>query len=191
MIKKQDIIDWLYYLSQKDGPVLDIDGIHINPSPSIHNLGFLFDQTLSFCSHISSLVKNPFFHLRNIARLQSSLTLAETVIHALLTLRLDYCSALILGLLKKVIARLQYVQNSAARVYTSTRRSAPPITPLLHELHWLHVASRIHFKVLLLTFKALNGLAPQYLSDLLLPYRPTWSFRSAKLGLLSIHRFWL
>jgi len=42
------------------------------------------------------------------------------------------------------------------------------ITPLLHDLHWLPM---VHFKVLLLTFKALNGLAPPYLSDLLYSYR--------------------
>ncbi|XDV50997.1 hypothetical protein PO909_019956, partial [Leuciscus waleckii] len=88
---------------------------------------------------------------------------------------------------KKSIARLQYVQNSAARVLSSARRSH--ITPLLHGLHWQPVASRIHYKVLLLTFKALNGLAPQYLSDLLYPYHPARSLRSADLGLLSIPRF--
>lgn len=167
-----------------------IDGFHIKPSSLTRNLGVLFDSTLSFGSHISSLVKNSFFHLRNIARLRSSLTLAdaEILIHALITSRLDYCNALFLGLPKKLIARLQYVQNSAARVLTSTRRSAH-ITPVLHDLHWLPVASRIHFKVLLLTFKALNGLAPPYLSDLLFTYRPARSLRSTELGLLSIPRF--
>ncbi len=31
----------------------------------------------------------------------------------------------------------------------------------------LNLLNRIDFKILLITFKALNGLAPQYLSDLL------------------------
>jgi len=35
----------------------EIDGIYIKPSPPIRNLGVLFDQTLSFGSHISSLVR--------------------------------------------------------------------------------------------------------------------------------------
>ena len=37
--------------------------------------------------------------------------------------------------------------------------------PVLQELHWLSVRYRIHFKILLLTFKALNGMAPAYISD--------------------------
>lgn len=170
----------------------EIDGIYVKPSSSVHNLCVLFDSSLSFTSHISAVVKNSFFHLRNIARLRSSLSLAdaETLIHTLITSRLDYCNALFFGLPKKLIARLQYVQNSAARVLTFTTRSSH-ITPLLHDLHWLPVASRIHFKILLLTFKTLNGLAPPYLSDLLYPYSPACSLRSSELGLLSTPRFWL
>ena len=41
------------------------------------------------------------------------------------------------------------------------------ITPALIKLNWLPVYYRVLFKVLLLVFKALNGLAPHYVSDLL------------------------
>ena len=41
------------------------------------------------------------------------------------------------------------------------------ITALLAELHWLPVRSRIHYKILLITFKILYGLSPKYLSDLI------------------------
>ena len=58
------------------------------------------------------------------------------------------------------------MQNSAARLIKYTERR-DHITPTLIELHWLKVHPRIQFKVLLLTYKAINGLAPQYLSDLL------------------------
>ncbi len=39
-------------------------------------------------------------------------------------------------------------------------------------LHWLPIKHRIDFKILLITYKALNGLAPQYLSELLSHYSP-------------------
>ena len=39
------------------------------------------------------------------------------------------------------------------------------ITLLLRELHWLPVKFRVEFKIALLVFKMLNGLVPQYLSE--------------------------
>ena len=41
------------------------------------------------------------------------------------------------------------------------------VMPLLFQLHRLLADQRIEFKVLLFTYKAMQGLAPQYLSDLL------------------------
>ena len=36
----------------------------------------------------------------------------------------------------------------------------------LSELHWLEVKKRVLFKIALLVYKSLNGLAPRYLQDL-------------------------
>ena len=41
------------------------------------------------------------------------------------------------------------------------------ITPLLRELHWLPVCYRIEYKIILLTFKVLHGIAPDYLRHLI------------------------
>ena len=40
------------------------------------------------------------------------------------------------------------------------------ITPSLYDLHWLPIHVRIHFKLLLLAFKVIQGQAPAYLSSL-------------------------
>ena len=146
---------------------LNIESSIVTPSTQIRNLGVTFDPTLSFLLHVNNITKTAFFHLRNIARLRPSLspTAAETLIHAFITSRLDYCNSILYGTTNKVLNKLQYVQNSAARLLTSTR-SSDHITPVLHDLHWLPVTQRIHFKILLTTYKALNNLAPPYLSDL-------------------------
>ena len=63
---------------------------------------------------------------------------------------------------------LRIVQNSAARLVTLTRKQEH-ITPILIGLHWLPVRFRIIFKILLLTYKALNGLALSYEIQVLVP----------------------
>ena len=70
------------------------------------------------------------------------------------------------GLPKEQIAKLQRVQNAAARLIMDIGKYSH-ITPALYELHWLPVLARIHFKILLLAFKAIHGLAPAYISNLL------------------------
>ncbi len=64
------------------------------------------------------------------------------------------------------------VQNAATRVLTRTRKY-DQISPVMSTLHWLPIKHHIDFKILLITYKALNGLAPQYLSELLSHYSPT------------------
>ena len=59
---------------------------------------------------------------------------------------------------------------------------------MLIQLHWLPVSQRIIFKILLSTFKALNGLAAMYITELLdrdVPLRP---LRSSSRGLLKVPR---
>ena len=89
------------------------------------------------------------------------------------------------GLTHKSISRLQLVQNAAARLLTNTRRR-DHITPVLATLHWLPAAFRIDFKILLITFKARKGLAPQYFIDLLPPYNPPRTLRSSDGALLKV-----
>lgn len=44
-----------------------------------------------------------------------------------------------------------------------------PITMYLDRLHWLKIEERIEYKVALIVFKCLHGLAPAYLVDLIQP----------------------
>ncbi len=111
---------------------------------------------------------------------------AEILIHAFMTSRLDYCNALLGGCSARLINKLQLVQNAAARVLTRTRKYEH-ISPVLSTLHWLPIKHRIDFKILLMTYKALNGLAPQYLSELLSHYSPSRPLRSQNSGHLIIH----
>ena len=71
------------------------------------------------------------------------------------------------------------VQNAAARLLTRLRKHQH-ISPVLAKLHWLPIRFRIEFKVLMLTYKALNGLGPRYLAERLLPPSSTWITRMSQ-----------
>ncbi len=116
---------------------LTLDGCSLDSS-SVRNIGVLFDSNLSFDSHISSICKTAFFHLKNISKLRPILSMsnAEMLIHAFMTSRLDYCNAFLGGCSARLINKLQMVQKAAARVLTRTRKY-DHISPVLSTLHWL------------------------------------------------------
>ena len=62
-------------------------------------------------------------------------------------------------------------------------------TPLLIEIHWLPIEQRIKFKVLLVTYKAMQGFTPHYLRDLVEPYSAQHSLRSASKLILKSSSF--
>uniref|UniRef100_M3XHA5 Alkylated DNA repair protein AlkB homologue 8 N-terminal domain-containing protein n=1 Tax=Latimeria chalumnae TaxID=7897 RepID=M3XHA5_LATCH len=154
------------------------------------SLGVFLDTSLTLERQISSVVSLGFFHLRNIRRLRPLLPYdsLSTLMHAFVASRLDYCNALYAGLPLKSIHRLQLVQNAAARVVKNVCRF-DHITPTLRELHWLPIRWRIVFKILVLVYKALNGLGPAYLRDFLTPYVPAHPLRSESGNSLVVPRF--
>ena len=51
------------------------------------------------------------------------------------------------------------------------------MTTVVYKLHRLPVKYRIEYKIILITYQALNGLAPNYLRDLLQFYQPARSLQ--------------
>ena len=164
-----------------------IGALHSSVVPKIRNLGVVFDSAMSMELHSKLVTKNCFFHLRNISKIRTLVSRAELemIIHAFISSRLDYCNSFFTCFNKKELVRLQVVQNSAARLLTQTSNRAH-ITPVFASLHWLPVHFKIHFKILVLTFRALQGQAPSYLSDFIQPYSPTRSPRSSDQRLLVV-----
>ncbi len=72
----------------------------------------LFDSNLSFDSHVSSICKTEFFHLKIISKLRPisllrpAMSNAEMLINAFMTSRLDYCNALLGGCSARLINKL-------------------------------------------------------------------------------------
>jgi len=113
-----------------------------------------------------SVCRSGYFQLRQLRPVARSLTAdpAKSIVHAFVACRLDYCNSLLHGITDSLLRRLQSTQNAAARLITSARRRGH-ITPVLRHLHWLPVRRRVNYKLVLLVYKSLQGLAPPYLAD--------------------------
>ncbi len=106
----------------------------IPSSDNNRNLGVVFDSGMTMQPHINSVCQSCYYHLHNISRIRKCLTYeaCETLVHALITSRLDYCNSMLCGVPKCHLEKLQRVQNSAARLITYTRKEC---VSLLIELY--------------------------------------------------------
>ena len=134
---------------------------------------------------INSICRSCYLHLRHLGQVRNFLTqdALAILINALVTSKLDTLNALLHGLPDYLIDKLQLVQNQAARLLLR-KKKYDSVTPLLKSLHWLPVRIRLDYKVSLLTYKCLNGMAPSYLSSLLKVYKPSRRLRSEEKLLL-------
>ena len=126
-----------------------------------------------------------------IAKIRASLTAVacKTLVHALVISRVDYGNALLYGITDRLLHRLEMIQHSAARIIMCIKRhDRQSITAVLRHLHWLPVKWRINYKIVVLVFRALHGLAPAYVSTLITPYEPRRALRSAGSAQLCVPR---
>ena len=160
---------------------LRVGDCRVTPSSAaVKNLGSWFDSRLNMLTHINKTCSSAFYHLHNIRRIRKYLTRqsVESLMHAFVTSKIDYCNGLLCGLPSSHILKLQRVQNAAARLVTGSPRFCH-ITPVLISLHWLPIKFRVNYKIVLLTFKCLHGLAPKYLADLISVHSaPRYNLRS-------------
>ena len=149
--------------------------IQINDTPivnvSTHTLlGVQIDNTLSWDDHINKLCKNlskrigilrklrPFTH-RNVLLL---------IYNALFLSVIDYCCTVWGNTSKTNLQKLYKLQKRAGRVILGVDSTFSSRTVLI-SLNWLPIDFRITYFTAVMTYKALNNLAPSYLCNLFRP----------------------
>ena len=113
--------------------------------------------------------------------------IVQNCLRMLVSSRLGYCNSLLSRIAETDLTKLQRVLNRLAHAVPKS----PPFTrgvPLLRSLHWLPVKYRVHFKICLLTYKALHEEQPVYLRSLIAISLPSRSLRSNRGITLSIPR---
>jgi len=145
---------------------IKVGSTQVTPSTSVRDLGILIDSDLVMRTHVQRTVSRCFAmlrQLRSIRRSVSTFTM-QTLVVSLVLSRLEYGNATLLGLPIYFQRRLESVLNASSTLIYDLRRS-DHITDALASLHWLRELEHITYKTTLLTFCALRGEAPQYLSE--------------------------
>jgi len=107
---------------------IKIDSLSLAPSKTARNLDVRIDDQLTFTDYITSFSRSCRFALYNIRKIRPYLTQYATQlqVQTLVSSRLDYCNALLMGLPACVVKPLQMIQNAAARLVFNQPKSTSP-----------------------------------------------------------------
>ena len=96
----------------------------------------------------------------------------ETLVLGTVVSHLDYCNSILANLPEVDIAKMQCIQNIAARmvVLNDVAMKDNNSRSILEKLHWLPICRRIQYKVLTLVHRCLSCGVPRYLAKLLVEY---------------------
>ncbi len=163
-----------------------VSGTRIYRELQAKYLGVLLDEYLSLHDQITKVCSRAMLNLARIHCMRPFL-LEETckvVVQALVLSHLDYANTCYAGIPKRELNHLQRVQNQVAKLILRAHHH-DSTSRCLQDLHWLPCAEHIQYKILVMVFKCLHNMAPDYLSSLLKPLE-TRSQRQGKTGLLHV-----
>ena len=153
-------------------------------TPVYCNIGLYMNSVMDMGQQVQKICQSCYFHIFSIGKIRHLLNnkSTEILVHAFIASRLDDGNALLYGISKYLLAKLQRVQNAAGRLITRTKKQEH-ITPVLVSLHWLPIKQRIQYKLLLLAYRVIHGHRPSYLA-----HKSSCQLRSADKNLLVVPR---
>ena len=165
-----DTSQQLAHLTEDDKQLVLPDGTTITASTSVRNLGVQIDENLRMDEQVAMCRRSCYYHMRRIRQVRHLLDSSSlrALVVAFVLGRIDYCNSLYASCTQTVLQGLQRVQSTAARLLTGSGRLESAV-PLMRELHWLPVSSRIRYKLCTLMYDVVHGTAPGYLVDLCRP----------------------
>ena len=148
-------------LPQLPNSSIVVAGANVHPVRTVRDLGVYIDSDLGAATHVRKTVSCCFAALRQLRHLRRYVTddCFRSLVVSLIHSRLDYGNFVLVGLPAYLQRQLQSVLNAAARLVFRLRRY-DHITDALAVLHWLRVPQRVDFKIAVMAFRVLHGLAP-------------------------------
>ena len=118
-----------YMLIDLSKQLAKINNSSLTTTHSARNLGFIFDEHLTFSDQMSSVSKSCYYHIRQLRCIRPYLDTktASTIVTSIVQSKLDYCNSLYHNLPKCQITQLQLNKNSLARAVSKLPNSVTPL----------------------------------------------------------------
>lgn len=170
---------------------LNIDGHDICNVSQQKLLGLVIDDKLTWSAHLDNLcsaLSSKISLLRKLATYVSIDALKKFYQGYILPL-IDYGSVTWSGTSASNLDRILKLQKRAARIILHADYNTPSAT-MFKELGWQPINKRLTYNKAVLTYKALNNLTPEHITNLLRPMSETHSrsLRSSLNGTLAVPR---
>jgi hypothetical protein len=135
---------------------------------SVLDLGVALDQELTMSVHVGNVCRSGFYQIRQLRIIRRNLTFktAATLVHAFVISRIDYCNAVLSGITKQQLDRVQKLLNTAARLLLRIPKFDHISAAIRDTLHWLPVSHRVLFKICILVWNSITRAGPSYLQEL-------------------------
>jgi len=145
-----------------------IDGEDLQQVDAIDYLGMKIDNCLTWNDHISKMCKTISFKISKLTRLRKVLPYSSLlhIYNSFIQPSIDYVITIWSNTTDRNLARIQRLQNYAARVITNdfdyvNHRGID----LVRKLGWMDVKQRFLYFLNILMFKCIHGMAPYYLTN--------------------------
>lgn len=150
-----------------DHPQFFVGDSHVENVDRTKYLGVIIDRNLSWEEHVNNLrtkVSRAIGFLKYSRKFLPQNTLSK-MYRGIVEPHFRYCCSVwgCCGVTK--LQTLQKLQNRAARIVTKSRFDTPAMA-LIHNLNWPTVSDIVRSETATTMYKSLNGLVPEYLSDL-------------------------
>ena len=118
--------------------------------------------------HVGNVCRSGFYQIRQLRIIRRNLTFktAATLVHAFVISRIDYCNAVLSGITKQQLDRVQKLLNTAARLLLRIPKFDHISAAIRDTLHWLPVSHRVLFKICILVWNSITRTGPSYLQEL-------------------------
>ena len=142
---------------------ITVGGASVEPVSAVRDLGVYIDSDLGASTHVRRTVSRCFAALRQLRHLRRYVTndCFRSLVVSLVHSRLDYGNFVFVGLPGYLQRRLQAAARLVFRLHCYDH-----VTDALAILHWLRLPEPVNFKLALMAYRILNGMAPLYLNQL-------------------------